>query len=223
MTKRKSLIGRGALTLVVAAALAACGGGDGTAVDAPSATTAGLSEADPGPSATALAAVTSGTNLATAADGSSKGGGTSYGRVVDANGDTWWQPVSTTGERISVKGFSATVDTVLVDEPSASVRRWRLVHNGSGRVLASGTTLGPQKVISFTATTASKLDLFIDDASSVPRITEFEVYASGTTPGGGGEDPGGEEPGGEEPPPSGGTGTGGSCRAAGSVSLPARF
>ncbi|CAN7517696.1 pectate lyase [Rhizobacter sp. LjRoot28] len=210
-----------AMTVVCVATLAACGGGgsDGTVESASDAQK--VTNVDgAGVSAAALAVVTSGVNLATAADGSSKGGGTSYGRVVDANGDTYWQPASASGQRISVKGFSASVGTVLVDEISSTVRRWRLVDNGSGRLLASGTTLGPQKVISFDAVSSSKLDLFIDEASAVPRIAEFEVYAAGTTPpDGGGEGPGGEEPGGEEPPPTTGSATGASCRSTGSVSL----
>ena len=205
-----------ALTLACAAALAACGGGgDDTPATAAGAESRDLASADAGPTATALAVVTSGVNLATAADGSSKGGGTSYGRVVDANGNTYWQPATASGQRISVKGFSASVGTVLIDEITSTVRRWRLLDNGSGRLLASGTTLGPQKVISFDPINATKLDLFIDEASAVPRIAEFEVYAAGTTP----PDDGGGDPGGEEPPPSSGSATGASCRSTGSVSL----
>lgn len=202
-------ISQGVLALCLGAAVTACGGGgDEAAVDSTGAAGESLT-------VQALAVVTSGTNLATGADGSSKGNGTSYGRVVDADGDTWWEPASANGQRISVKGFSASVGTVMVDELTNTVRAWRLVQNGTGKVLASGTTLGAQKIITFPAVNATKLDLFIDQATAVPRIAEFEVYAAGTTP----PDGGGEDPGGEDPPPTTGSATGASCRSTGSVSL----
>jgi len=203
--------GRALCVVLIGAAVAACGGGDAPSNASPSDTAATAAD-DARPSAAALAAVTGGTNLATAADGTTKAAGTSFGSVVDANAATYWSPTGLTGQRISIKGFSATVDTVLVDEPSASVRRWRLVDQPTGRVLASGTTLGAQKVITFAAVTTGKLDLFIDLAVSTPRITEFEVYDSdATTP----------PPGDGDPPTSGGAPTGASCRSTGSTSLSA--
>ena len=204
--------------LLCGALLSACGGGGDPAAGATGAPSPGATAAadddELGPSVDALAAVTSGTNLATAADGTSKATGTSFGSVVDADASTYWSPTGVFNQRISIKGFSATVDTVLVDEPSASVRRWRLVNNTTGRVLASGTTLGAQKVISFTAVASSKLDLYIDAAVAIPRVTEFEVYRTGdtTTP---------PPDTGTPPPTDGGTITGASCRSTGAVTLTA--
>ncbi|GAA1662919.1 polysaccharide lyase family 1 protein [Glycomyces endophyticus] len=122
---------------------------------------------------------TTGTNLSlgAGADGTSKGGGTSYGNAIDGSTSTYWSPSGTTG-RISVKWDSAkTVDTVVIREASdaiGNIDNWQLVNNSTGAVLASGTGAG---TITFTATSLTKINFVITSASGTPKITEFETYA----------------------------------------------
>lgn len=116
------------------------------------------------------------------ADGTSKGVG-SYGSVIDGDESTYWSPVSTTDERISVKWKTSpiTLNTVIIKEPTNCVTSWSLVNNDNGDVLATGTTLGSSATITFDEVTLSKINLVIHSASSIPQITEFETYyASGT-------------------------------------------
>ena len=124
-----------------------------------------------------------GSNIANGAgaDGSSKGNGTSYGSVSDGNLGSYWSPGSTSGQRISVKGLSGTFNTVIIRELNNATSSWRLVNNDNGAVLASGSSLGNERVISgFGNISASKVNLMIDSANSAPQIAEFEVYnASG--------------------------------------------
>ncbi|MGM8225153.1 pectate trisaccharide-lyase [Cellvibrio sp. ARAG 10.3] len=127
-----------------------------------------------------------GTNLAggAAADGTSKGGGTSYGNVTDGNLSSYWSPSSTSGERVSIKGLSGSFNTVIIRELNNATTSWRLINNDNGNVLASGTTLGGERIITgFGTISASKLNLMIDSANSAPQIAEFEMYnASGSVP-----------------------------------------
>ncbi len=127
-----------------------------------------------------------GTNLAgnAGADGSSKGGGTSYGNVTDGNLSSYWSPSSTSGQRISIKGLSGSFNTVVIRELNNATTSWRLVNNDNGTVLASGTSLGSERIITgFGTISASKLNLMIDSASSAPQIAEFEMYnATGSVP-----------------------------------------
>lgn len=118
-----------------------------------------------------------------AADGSSKGGGTSYGNVTDGNLSSYWSPSSSSGQRVSVKGLSGSFNTVIIRELNNATTSWRLVNNDNGQVLASGSSLGSARVISFASVSASKVNLMIDSASTAPQIAEFEVYnATGTIP-----------------------------------------
>src|SRR5690554_1104233 len=125
-----------------------------------------------------------GTNLALGggSDGSSKGGGTSYGDVRDGDSSSYWSPSSTSGQRISIKGLSGSFNTVIIRELNNATTSWRLVNNDNGAVLASGSTLGGERVITgFGTISAGKVNLMIDSASSAPQIAEFEVYnASGS-------------------------------------------
>jgi hypothetical protein len=120
-----------------------------------------------------------GTNLSigAGADGSSKADGTSYGNAIDGSMSTYWSPSGTTG-RLSVKWSSAkTIDTVNIREAAGTegnIDNWQLVNNDTGAVLASGTGAG---VISFTATSLTKVNFVITTASGAPRIAEFEAYA----------------------------------------------
>lgn len=126
-----------------------------------------------------------GTNLAgnAGADGSSKGGGTSYGNVTDGNLGTYWSPSSTSGQRISIKGLSGSFNTVIIRELNNATTSWRLVNNDNGTVLASGTSLGSERVITgFGTISASKLNLMIDSASTAPQIAEFELYNASGSP-----------------------------------------
>ncbi|WKB55599.1 pectate lyase [Eleftheria terrae] len=200
----------------MSAVLSACGGGGGGTEEGLGASSQGV---DAGYVETAAAmAVAAGGNLAVSADGSSKAGGSSYARVVDGDTDTYWQPASANAQRISAKGFSSTVGSAKVHELTNSVVRWRLVNHDSGKLLASGTTLGADKLIRFTPVKSSKLDLFIDQAHAAPQIAEFEVYAhNGLPPGDGGELP--PDDGGPPPPGNAGPATGASCQSTGSVPL----
>lgn len=123
-----------------------------------------------------------GSNLAIGAgsDGSSKGSG-SYGNVRDGDLSSFWQPSGTSGERISIKwGSATTFNTVIIRELNNATNAWQLVNHDTNEVLASGSNLGGEAVISFADTSASKVNLLIDSASSAPQIAEFEVYnASG--------------------------------------------
>ncbi|WP_205326090.1 polysaccharide lyase family 1 protein [Glycomyces sp. YM15] len=120
-----------------------------------------------------------GTNLSlgAGADGSSKASGTSYGSVIDGDMSTYWSPSGTTG-RVSVKWSGAkTIDTINIREAAGSVGNignWQVVNNDTGAVLASGNGAG---VISFAATSLTKVNFVITSASGTPRVAEFEVYA----------------------------------------------
>jgi pectate lyase len=119
-----------------------------------------------------------GTNLSlgAGADGSGKGGGTSYGSAIDGSMTTYWSPSSSTG-RISVKWDSATtVTSVVIREASGAVgniRGWRIVNNDTGAVLASGTTA---RTATFPAVATKKLNLEITSSSGTPRVAELETY-----------------------------------------------
>jgi pectate lyase len=127
-----------------------------------------------------------GTNLAggAAADGTSKGGGTSYGNVTDGDLGSYWSPSSTSGERVSIKGLSGSFNTVIIRELNNATTNWRLINNDNGDVLASGSSLGNERIITgFGTISASKLNLMIDSANSAPQIAEFEMYnATGSVP-----------------------------------------
>ena len=115
-------------------------------------------------------------------DGSSKGSGTSYGDVRDGDLSSYWSPSSSSGQRISIKGMSGSFNTVIIRELNGATTSWRLVNNDNGTVLASGSSLGSERVITgFGTISAGKINLMIDSASSAPQIAEFEVYnASGS-------------------------------------------
>ncbi|WP_439509318.1 pectate lyase family protein [Marinimicrobium koreense] len=120
-----------------------------------------------------------GSNLALSggADGSSKGGGTSYGNVNDGNLASYWQPSGTSGERIGVKNFSGTFNTVIIRELNGATESWRLEDHDTNEVLASGSTLGSERIITgFGDRDLYKVNLIIDSASSAPQIAEFEIY-----------------------------------------------
>ncbi|MEV0396346.1 pectate lyase family protein [Polymorphospora rubra] len=120
-----------------------------------------------------------GTNLSlgAGADGSSKGGGTSYGSVIDGNMSSYWSPSGATGD-ISVKWGSATrVGRVVIREASGAVgavRGWQLINHDTGAVLASGTGAG---TATFSATSLKKITFRITGSSGTPRVAEFETYA----------------------------------------------
>ncbi|WP_254876805.1 right-handed parallel beta-helix repeat-containing protein [Verrucosispora sp. NA02020] len=158
----------------------------GTAVVAAAVVTAALPLTHASGAADGLVAasvVANATNLSigAGADGSSKGGGTSYGNVIDGDVGTYWSPSGSTG-RISVKwGSATTVGAVTIREASGAVGvigGWRLVNNDTGATLASGTGAG---TITFAAASLRKINFEITSASGTPRVAEFETYASGTT------------------------------------------
>lgn len=125
----------------------------------------------------------SGTNLSLGAsvDGSSKASGTSYGSAIDGNIGTYWSPAGSTG-RVSVKwGSATTVATVVIREPSGLQGRigtWKLVNNGTGAVLATGSGAG---TITFAPVSLTKINFEITGSSATPAVAEFETYAAGTT------------------------------------------
>ena len=119
-----------------------------------------------------------GTNLSigAGADGSSKASGTSYGNVKDGNLATVWSPNGTTGD-ISIKWSAATrVAKINIREASgSSIGSYQVLNGATGAVLTSGTGGG---VISFPATTTTKLTFKITSSSGTPKVAEFETYAS---------------------------------------------
>ncbi|WP_166218335.1 CBM35 domain-containing protein [Microbulbifer sp. SH-1] len=119
-----------------------------------------------------------GTNLALAggADGSSKASGSSYGNAIDGDTSSYWQPASSSGERISVKNLSGTFNTVVIREIGNRVQSWRLVNHDTGAELASGTTVGSALQVYLGDVSMSKINLMIDSASGAPQIAEFEIY-----------------------------------------------
>ncbi len=126
------------------------------------------------------------------ADGSSKASNSSYNLARDGNVQTFWQANGNNNQRISVKWSSAvSVNRVVLREQGSNIRSWRLVNNNNGAVLASGTTLGSNRIINFNTISTTKLNLEILTASAAPRISEFEVFNSSTGGGSGGDAGGG--------------------------------
>ncbi|KKO44524.1 pectate lyase [Arsukibacterium ikkense] len=138
--------------------------------------------------ALAISAVAQANNLAltgpgAGADGSSKVSGSSYGDVKDGNLQSYWQPASNNGQRVSVKWSSAvTASQVVLREQGSNVTSWRLVNHDNGAVLASGTGIGSSRTVNFNPVSTKKLNLEILTASSAPRIAEFEVYGNAANP-----------------------------------------
>ncbi|MDI6100313.1 polysaccharide lyase family 1 protein [Actinoplanes sp. NEAU-A12] len=130
--------------------------------------------ASPSPSASQP----SGANLSigAGADGSSKASGTSYGNVKDGSLSTIWSPNGATGD-ISIKWSAATrVAKINIREASgSSIGSYQVLNGATGAVLASGTGGG---VISFPATSTTKITFKITASSGTPKIAEFETYAS---------------------------------------------
>ncbi|WP_332398451.1 hypothetical protein [Vibrio metschnikovii] len=119
------------------------------------------------------------------ADGSSKSNSNiSYMSIIDNDRTTYWEPQTTTNERISVKWNQVIdVNQVVIRELNDVVTSWRLVDHGTGTQLASGTSLGNARTINFMPIRSSKLNLEIISANRLPRIAEFEVYnTNGSSP-----------------------------------------
>jgi pectate lyase len=120
-----------------------------------------------------------GTNLSlgAGADGSSKADGTSYGNVIDGNLSTTWSPAGSTG-RISVKwGSARTVSAINIREASGATGRigsYQVVNHDTGAVLRSGSGAG---LITFPATSLSKINFVITSSSGTPVVAEFETNA----------------------------------------------
>ena len=118
-----------------------------------------------------------GTNLSigAGADGSSKGGGTSYGNVIDGNLGTYWSPSGATGD-ISVKwGSARTVSRINIVQASGSgIGSYQVINADTGAVLKSGSGAG---VITFTATSLKKITFRITSSTATPKVAEFETYA----------------------------------------------
>jgi pectate lyase len=143
----------------------------------PNPTTPGPNPTTPGPNPTTPPPSGNNLSLGAGADGSSKGGGTSYGNVIDGNTGSYWSPSGSTG-RISVKWSSATtVSRAVIREASGAtgvIGSWRLVNNDNGAVLATGNGAG---TITFAATSMEKINFEITGANGTPRVAEFETYA----------------------------------------------
>src|SRR5690606_1569343 len=106
-----------------------------------------------------------------------------YGNVTDGKPGTYWSPSSTSGQSISIKGLSGSFNTVIIRELNNATTSWRPVNNDNGTVLASGTSLSSERVITgFGTISASKLNLMIDSASTAPEIAEFELYNASGSP-----------------------------------------
>ncbi len=110
------------------------------------------------------------------ADGSSKASGSSYNNVRDGDTTTFWSPASSSGEYVAVKwsgDISST--TIILREPSNSVTDWHL-ETKEGQILASGSSIGNELLIQYNLISTQKIYLYLNSASSIPQISEFEVY-----------------------------------------------
>ncbi|SDS88785.1 pectate lyase family protein [Actinoplanes derwentensis] len=119
-----------------------------------------------------------GVNLSVGAgsDGSSKASGTSYGDVRDGSLTTFWSPSGATGD-ISIKWSAATtVSKINIREASgSSIGAYQVLNGATGAVLTSGSGAG---VITFPATSTTKITFKITSSSGTPKVAEFETYAS---------------------------------------------
>ncbi|MGD9247001.1 MAG: right-handed parallel beta-helix repeat-containing protein [Desulfobacteraceae bacterium] len=136
-----------------------------------------------------------GTNLAigAGADGSSKASRTSYKKVRDGDLGTYWQPKTTSGERVSIKwGDDTTFNVVVIRELTDAVTAWRLVDNDTGDELSSGSAIGSELTVYIGDITTKKINLMIDSSNSRPQIAEIEIYntASDTSDGNDGDSDG---------------------------------
>jgi pectate lyase len=140
----------------------------------PSSPTPGPTSPTPGPTQP------SGTNLSIGAgsDGSSKASGTGYGNVRDGDLATFWSPAGATGS-ISIKwGSATTVSRINIREAAGSagaIGAWQVINHGTGAVLASGSGA---RVITFPATSLSKITFNITSSTATPKVAEFETYAA---------------------------------------------
>ena len=120
-----------------------------------------------------------GANLAVDAgsDGSSKASGTSYKYVRDGDLSTYWQPKTSSDERMSIKWDDAvTFNTVVIRELTDVVTSWRLIDNDTGDELSSGGSIGSELTVYIGDVTIRKVNLMIDSADSAPQIAEMEMY-----------------------------------------------
>jgi pectate lyase len=120
-----------------------------------------------------------GTNLAISAgsDGSSKTSGTSYKHVRDDDQTTYWQPKTSSDERVSIKWSDKTAfNTVVIRELTDAVTSWQLINNDSGNELSSGNSIGSKLTVYVGDVTMKKINLIIDSATSAPQIAEIEIY-----------------------------------------------
>ncbi|BCY08351.1 polysaccharide lyase family 1 protein [Actinoplanes sp. L3-i22] len=151
-----------------------------TTTSSPSPTTSSSPTPSTPSSPTPTTSQPTGTNLSLAsgagADGSSKASGTSYGNVKDGSLSTYWSPSGTTGD-ISIKwGSATTVSRINIREiTSGVIGAYQVLNGATGTVLKSGTGAG---VITFTATSTTKITFKITSASGTPQVAEFETYAS---------------------------------------------
>ncbi|MGD9211962.1 MAG: hypothetical protein PVI90_14365, partial [Desulfobacteraceae bacterium] len=102
---------------------------------------------------------------------------TSYSKVRDNSLTTYWQPKTSSDERISIKWSNdTTFNTVVIRESTNVVTAWRLLDNDTGGLLSSGDSIGSELTVNIGDVTMKKINLMIDSASSAPQITEVEIY-----------------------------------------------
>ncbi len=119
-------------------------------------------------------------------DGSSKASGSSYSSVRDGNATTFWSPSSTSNQHVTIKwNTQVSSNTIILKEVSNRVTSWRL-ETREGVVLATGTTIGSQLQVSYTSVSTDKIFLYIQTATALPQIGEFEVYSATGSGGSGG-------------------------------------
>ncbi|GIF29641.1 hypothetical protein Aut01nite_26270 [Actinoplanes utahensis] len=128
------------------------------------------------PSASASQPTGANLSLVGSADGSSKMSGTSFGYVKDGKTTTYWSPNGTTGE-VSIKWGTATkvARINIVPASGSSIGAYQVVNGSTGAVLKSGTGAG---VITFPATSLTKLTFKITSSTTTPKIAEFQTFAS---------------------------------------------
>ncbi|ACE86114.1 pectate lyase family protein [Cellvibrio japonicus] len=125
-----------------------------------------------------LHAQTLGANLAlTGPSAGADGSGFSNTKLVrDGNTGTASPASGTSNQRVSVKwGSAISFNTVILREQGTRITSWQLVNNDNGTLLASGTGIGAERIVSLGNVSSKKINLIVN-ATAAPSLAEFEVY-----------------------------------------------
>jgi alpha-L-fucosidase len=105
----------------------------------------------------------------------------SKAHVTDGNLSTIWSaPQNARDGWVKIDlGEDRTIGDVLLDEgPDQRCQKFEVQAQiaGAWKTLATGTTIGHRKYLSFEPTTAQVFRVMIDQASSVPTLAEFQLF-----------------------------------------------